>query len=130
MMTLYKDTKAMSRSLDDDTNFFDIVAGVLLGGTFAPFLLIIYLDYVLQMSVDLMKENDFTFWKKARSRRYQIETVMSTDYADDQALLATTPVQAECRCIAWNRQQEAFVFTWTQIKHRSYVLNKMVLSLD
>ena len=35
------------RSLDGDTDFFDIIAGVLQGDTLAPYLFIICLDYVL-----------------------------------------------------------------------------------
>ena len=46
------------------------------------------------MSVDLMKENDFTL-TKARSRQYPIETIMDTDYTDVILFLANTPVQAE-----------------------------------
>ena len=36
-----------------------LVTGVLLGDTLAPYLFIICLDYVLRMSIDLMKENGF-----------------------------------------------------------------------
>ena len=46
------------------------------------------------MSIDLMKENGFTL-AKARIRRYPAETVTDVDYADDIALLANTPAQAE-----------------------------------
>ena len=41
-----------------------------------------------------MKENGFTL-KKIRSRRYPAETITDKDYADDIALLANTPTQAE-----------------------------------
>ena len=54
----------MVGSPDGDTNFFDIVARVLQRDGFTPFLFIICLDYVLQMSIDLMKENSFTLLKK------------------------------------------------------------------
>ena len=33
--------------------------------------------------------------KKARSRRYPADTITDADYADDIALLANTPTQAE-----------------------------------
>ena len=59
IMTLYKNTKVRFRSPDRDTDYFDIVAGVLQGDTLAPYTLIIRLDYVLRMSIDLMKENGF-----------------------------------------------------------------------
>ena len=50
-----------------ETDFFDIVAGVLQRFTLAPYLFIICLDYVLQMPIDLMKENGLTL-EKAKSR--------------------------------------------------------------
>ena len=46
------------------------------------------------MSIDLIKENGFTL-KETRSRRYPIETMTDAHYADDLALLANTPDQAE-----------------------------------
>ena len=64
IMMLYKNTKV--RSPDGDTDFFDIVAGVLKKGTLALYLFIICLDYVLQTSRVLMKKNVFTL-EKARS---------------------------------------------------------------
>ena len=50
-MILYRNTKVKVRSLDGDTDFFDIVAGVLKGDTLAPYLFIISLDYVLRTSM-------------------------------------------------------------------------------
>ncbi len=40
IMMLYKNAKAIVCSPDGDTNFFDIVAGVLQGDTLAPYLFI------------------------------------------------------------------------------------------
>ena len=82
------------RSPDGDTEYFDIVAGVLQGDTLAPYLFIICLDYVLRTSIDKIRENGFELTKK-RSRRYPAKTITDTDYADDIALLANTPNQAE-----------------------------------
>ena len=45
---LYKDTMAQVLTPDGDTEFFEILAGVLQGDTLAPFLFIIALDYVLR----------------------------------------------------------------------------------
>ena len=45
---LYRNTKAKVRSPDRDTEYFDIIAGVLQGDTLAPYLFIICLDYVLR----------------------------------------------------------------------------------
>ena len=55
------------RSFDGDRDFFDIVAGVLQGDIFTPYVFLICLDYVLRTSIDLMKEYGFTL-KKAISR--------------------------------------------------------------
>ena len=41
-----------------------------------------------------MKENGFKMTKE-RSRRYPAQTITDADYADDIALLANTPAQAE-----------------------------------
>ena len=96
---LYKITKVKVRSPDGDTEYFDteyfdIVAGVLQGGTLALYLFIICLDYVLRTSIDKIRENGFEL-KKKRSRRYPAKTINDADYADDIALLANTPNQAE-----------------------------------
>ena len=77
-----------------DTEYFDIVAGVLQGDTLAPYLFIICLDYVLRTSIDKIRENGFELTKK-RSRRYPAKTITDADYADDIAILANTPDQAE-----------------------------------
>ena len=91
---LYRNTKVEVRSPDGDTEYFDIVAGVLQGDTLAPYLFIICLDYVLRTSIDKIKENGFELTKK-RSRRYPATTITNADYADDIAILANTPDQAE-----------------------------------
>ena len=82
------------RSPDGDTEYFDIVAGVLKGDTLAPYLFIICLDYVLRTSIDKIRENGFELTKK-RSRRHPAKTITDADYADDIAILANTPNQAE-----------------------------------
>ena len=78
-------------SPDGDTEYFDIVAGVLQGDTLAPYLFIICLDYVLRTSINKIKENSFEL-KKKRSRRYPAKTITDANYA---AILANTPNQAE-----------------------------------
>ena len=93
-MMLYSNTKVKVRSLDGDTGYFDIAAGILQGNTLAPYLFIICLDFVLRTSINIIKENGFAI-KKARTRRYPAETIVDTDNANDIALLANTPTQAE-----------------------------------
>ena len=82
--------KVKVHSPDRDTDYFDIVAGVLQGDTLAPYLFIICLDYVLRTSIDLIKENGFTL-VKLRSRRYLAQIIADADYVVDMALLANTP---------------------------------------
>ena len=91
---LYRNTKVKVCSLDGDTEYFDIVAGVLQGDTLAPYLFIICLDYVLRTLIDKIRENYFKLTKK-RSRRYPAKTITDADYTDDIAILVNTPTQAE-----------------------------------
>ena len=91
---LYRNTKVKVRSPDGDTEYFDVVAGVLVGDTLATYLFIICLDYVLRTSIDKIRENGFELTKK-RSRRYPAKTFTDADYADYIAILANTPNQAE-----------------------------------
>ena len=66
---LYWNTKVKVRSPDGDTEYFDIVAGVLQGDTLAPYLFIICLDYVLRTSIDKIRENGFEKEKKQKVPR-------------------------------------------------------------
>ena len=59
-MMLSKNMKVKVCSPDGDTDYFDIVTGVMQRDTLAPYRFIICLDYVLPTLMDLMKENDFT----------------------------------------------------------------------
>ena len=74
--------------------YFDIVAGVPQGDTLAPYLFIICLDYMLRISFNKIREKGFELTKK-RSRRYPAKTITDADYANDIALLANIPNQAE-----------------------------------
>ena len=94
IMILYRNTKVKVRSPDGDTDYFDIVVGVLQGDTLASYLFIICRDYVLRTSIDKIKENGFELTKK-RSRRYPAKTITDADYADDIAILTNAPAQAE-----------------------------------
>ena len=91
---VHRNTKVKVRSPDGDTEYFNIVSGVLQGDTLAPYLFIICLDYVLRTSIDKIRENGFELTKE-RSRRYPAKTITDADYADDIAILANTPDQAE-----------------------------------
>ena len=66
IIMLFKNMKVKVCWPDRDTDYFNIVAGVLQGDTLAPHLFIICLDYVLRTSIDLMKENGFMLAKKKK----------------------------------------------------------------
>ena len=61
-MMLYKNTKVCSP--DGDTDYFNIVTDVLKEDTLAPYLFIIYLEYFLWTSIDIMKDNGFKLIRK------------------------------------------------------------------
>ena len=91
---LYKNTRVKARSPDGDTDYFDIVTGVLQRDKVASYLFIICLEYVLRTSIDLMKENSFKLAKE-RNRRYPTQTITRVDFTDDVVLLANTPARAK-----------------------------------
>ena len=92
-----------------DTEYFDIVAGVLQGDTLVQYLFIIYLEYVLRTSIDKIRENGFELTKK-RSKRYPAKTITDADYTDDIAILANTPNQAETLLHSLERATEGIGF--------------------
>ena len=94
IMMLYRNTKVKVCSPDGDTDYFDIVAGVLQGDTLASYLFIICLDYVLRTSIDKIKENSFKLTKE-RSGMCPAKTITDADYDNDIALLANAPAQTE-----------------------------------
>ena len=65
IIMLYKNVS----SPDGDTDYFDIVAGVLQEDTLAPYLSIICLDNVFRTSFGKMKHNGFKLAKE-RSRNH------------------------------------------------------------
>ena len=85
-MMLYWNTIVKIRTLDCGTDFFNIVGGILEGDKLA--------SYLRRMSIDIIKENGFTI-KKARSTPYTTGTIGNAAYAEDIALLANIPTQAE-----------------------------------
>ena len=98
-MMLYKNTKVKVCTINGDTDYFDIVAGVPPRDTLAPYLFIICLDYVLRTSLDLMKENCF---KQAKEIRYTARTITDADDAEDITFLANIPAKPNPCYIVWN----------------------------
>ena len=75
---LYRNIKVKVCSPDGDTEYFEIIAGVLQGDILAPYLFIICLDYVLRTSIYKIKENGFELTKK-RSRKYPAKTITNVN---------------------------------------------------
>ena len=88
IMILYRNTNVKVRSPDGDTEYFDIVAGVLQGDTLAPYLFIICLDYVLRFtylgsSVSSI-ENDIDTWlTKAWTAIDRLSIIWKSDLTDE-----------------------------------------------
>ena len=91
---LYTNTRSRVRTPDGDTEYFDIVAGVLQGDTLAPLLFLIVLDYVLRISMD--KNNVMGLLLHPRkSTRHPAQYITDLDFADDLAIPANTVENAE-----------------------------------
>ena len=65
---LYQGTKA--RTPDGETDFFEIQAGVLQGGTLAPYIFAIVLDYAMRRAIDGREEELGFKVDRRRSRRH------------------------------------------------------------
>ena len=63
-----RNSKVKVRSPDGDTEYLEIVAGVLQGDTLAQYLFIICLDYVLRTSINKIRENGFELTKNKKQK--------------------------------------------------------------
>ena len=63
-MKIYNNTKAIVHSLDEDTDFFESVAGILQGDSLELYMFILFLDYERKTSINLIKEIFFSLKKK------------------------------------------------------------------
>ena len=68
-MMLYRNTKAKVYSPDGDTDYFDIVAGVMLGDTLSPYLFIICLEYVLRTFIIKRKKKKLFQANKGKKQK-------------------------------------------------------------
>ena len=75
-MMFYRNTKDKIRSPDGDTDFFDIIAGILQGETLALYLFIICQHFVLRTLIDLIKENN----KKKNKNKDKKQTISCGNY--------------------------------------------------
>ncbi|XP_071480459.1 uncharacterized protein [Diadema antillarum] len=91
---IYSKTHAKVCSPDGETEYFEILAGVLQGDTLAPFLFIVALDYALRLAIN-GKEEELGFTLVPRqSRRVPPVMVTDLDFADDIALISDTTEKA------------------------------------
>ena len=126
IMMQYENPKVKVRLPDGDTDFFDIVSGVQKGDTIAQHLSIICRDYVLQRSIDLMKENDFTLVKAIR---YFTQFISDTNYGENRARFSQIHQHKQSPCrIVLNGQQAPLTSMSTQTKQSSCRLIKEATS--
>ena len=91
---LYEGTIANVLSPDEETEFFNILAGVLQGNTPAPYLFAIIIDYVMRSAINGMEvELGFQLHPR-KSRRVPATYLTDLDFADDIALLSTELLEA------------------------------------
>ena len=79
----------MVHSPEGDTNFLDIVAGVLQIDTLAPYIFIIKLDHVIWISVDQIEIVSYLNGKK---QKIDHKNMTGATNVDDFALVGNTPV--------------------------------------
>ena len=90
-----KKKKAMVRSPDGDTGFFDIVVGVFQRDKLISYLFITCLGYVIWIPIDLFRENGLIIKKKVWIRSYPAKNITDADSADDLALRTDTPPETK-----------------------------------
>ena len=94
IQVLYTDTFTKVLSTDEDTEEFEIRAGVLQGDTLAPFLFRTALDYAMRKATKDTQPIGFTL-NQSRSRRYPATFVTDVDFADDLVLISQTIEQVQ-----------------------------------
>ena len=92
---MYENTRARVITPDGETDFFEIIAGVLQGDTLAPYLFAIVLDYVMRRALDDREEELGFHLQWRRSKRVGPKGITDLDFADDIALLSEQIDQAQ-----------------------------------
>ena len=100
---MYTNTNGKVLSPDGETEFFEILAGVLQGDTLAPFLFVIVIDYVLRTAVDghehlgfrLSEGRSARLPRKANKTAQPATSITDTGYADDLCLTSNTLDEAQ-----------------------------------
>ena len=92
---LYESTFASVLSPDDETDLFQIQAGILPGGTLAPFLFVFTVDYAMRQAIDGHVEQIGFEITPRKSQRHPTIKVADMLFADDVALLSEEIDQAQ-----------------------------------
>ena len=104
IMILYRNTKVKVRSPDGETDYFDIVAGVLQGDTLAPFFFIICLDYGLRTSIDKIKQFRAD---KEKKQKVPCKNNYRRQLRRWQRFWQMHPTKPKQFCIVWNELPQA-----------------------
>ena len=94
IMEIYRNIKAKVKSPDGDTDYFEILAGVMQGDTLAPFLFVIVLDYAMRQAIEGKEEELGLTLHQRQSRRIPAKSITDLDFADDIVLLSNEINQA------------------------------------
>ena len=92
---MYENTQARVISPDGETEYFEILLGVLQGDTLAPYLFVIVLDYVLRNTFKGREEELGFRLHRRRSSRVPAVHITDLDFADDLAVLVEEMDQAQ-----------------------------------
>ena len=106
-----------------ETEFFDIVAGVLKGDTLAPYLFIICLYYVLRTSIYKIKENGFELTKKEAEGSLQKQLLTLTTPMTER-FWQIHPTKQKHYYIVWNEPPQALASMSMHTKLILYALIK------
>ena len=138
---LYEGTRARVVSPDGETDYFNVLAGVLQGDTLAPYLFAIVVDYLMRKAINGMEEELGFTLRHRRSRRTAPVTVTDLDFADDIALLCNEihqaqellrRVETEAAKVGLHvnaKKTEHMAFNQDQPQNALYALNEALIKL-
>ena len=93
IMSMYSYASATVFSPDEQSDPFDITAGVLQGDTLSPFLFVVVVDYIMRLTVP---DPSVGFrWKRQEGSRKPAGYIVDLGYADDLVLLANSADNAQ-----------------------------------
>ena len=92
---LYTGTKYKVLSPDRETEFFEILAGVLQGDTLAPYIFTIMIDYAMRQAIGIDALDLGFKLDRKRSRRHNPDVITDLNFADDIALVTEELEQAQ-----------------------------------